>query len=206
MWDDGEKEVGTMAAIRKPGRPKKYTAAGFEKACEAYFDSICYREPKMKPMVKRDNQGFPILDKYGHQQIRYEQIVTADGRPCFETIWAEPPSLTALCLYLGIDRATFARYGAPDPDNPESERFCNTVTRARGRVEAYLESRLEDKSAARGAIFNLQQNFGWKEKKEVELGPNAQNAVAVGAGLQGMTMAEKIAMLKEAGMDVSKWE
>lgn len=196
-----------MAAVRKPGRPKKYTAKGFEKACEAYFDSISYLEPRMKPVVKRDEQGFPVLDKFGHQQIRYEQVITADGNPCFETVWAEPPSLTGLCLYLGIDRATFARYGTYDPDNPEeSERFCNTVTRARGRVEAYLESRLEDKSAARGAIFNLQQNFGWKEKKEVELGPGAQNAVAVGAGLQGMTMAEKIAMLKEAGVDVSAWE
>lgn len=195
-----------MAQIRKPGRPKKYTAAGFEKACEAYFDSISYLEPVMKPVVRRDDKGYPILDRYGHQQVRYEQVITANGKPCVETRWVEPPSLTALCLYLGIDRATFARYGTEDPDNPESERFCNTVTRARGRVEAYLESKLEDKSAARGAIFNLQQNFGWKEKKEVELGPQTQSAMAVGAGLQGLSMAEKIAMLKEAGMDVSKWE
>ena len=59
-----------MAAVRKPGRPKKYTAKGFEKACEAYFDSISYLEPRMKPVVKRDEQGFPVLDKCGHQQIR----------------------------------------------------------------------------------------------------------------------------------------
>jgi hypothetical protein len=195
-----------MAKIRKPGRPKRYTAAGFEKACEAYFNSISYMEPMMKSVVRRDKDGYPILDKYGHSQVKTEQIVTADGSLCFETRWVEPPSLTALCLYLGIDRATFARYGTPDPDNPDSERFCNTVTRARGRVEAYLESRLEDKSAARGAIFNLQQNFGWKEKREVELGPQTQSAMAVGAGLQGLSMAEKIAMLKDAGMDVSKWE
>ena len=188
-----------MAAISKPGRPKKYTAAGFQRACEAYFNSISYLEPRMKPVVKRDDHGFPILDKYGHQQIRYEQITTADGKPAFETCWTEPPSLTGLCLYLGIDRATFSRYGTYDPDNPEeSERFCNTVTRARGRVEAYLESRLEDKSAARGAIFNLQQNFGWKERKEVELGAGAQKAVAAAT----MTMEEKLALLKEIGAEV----
>lgn len=196
-----------MATIRKPGRPKKYTAASFQRACEAYFDSISYLEPRMKRVAVLTEDGLPELDGFGHQKFKHQQVVTADGKPAFETCWTEPPSLTGLCLYLGIDRATFARYGTPDPENPEeSERFCNTVTRARGRVEAYLESRLEDKSAARGAIFNLQQNFGWKEKKEIELGTGAQSAVAVGAGLQGMTMADKIAMLKEAGMDVSAWE
>lgn len=196
-----------MAAIKKPGRPKKYTAAGFQRACEAYFNSICYQEKKLKRVIVMGEDGTPVMDDKGHIRYRYEQIKTADGKLAYETVWIEPPSLTGLCLYLGIDRATFSRYGTYDPDNPEeSEKFCNTVSRARGRVEAYLEGRLEDKSAARGAIFNLQQNFGWKEKKEVELGPGAQNAVAVGAGLQGMTMADKIAMLKEAGVDVSAWE
>lgn len=188
-----------MAAVKKPGRPKKYTARAFEKACEAYFDSICYQEKRMKKVVVMTEAGEPKLDSNGHTLFKYEQIVTADKKPCFETIWTEPPSLTGLCLFLGIDRATFSRYGTYDPEHPEeSEKFCNTVTRARGRVEAYLESRLEDKSAARGAIFNLQQNFGWKERKEVELGAGAQRAVAAAA----MTMEEKLALLKEIGAEV----
>lgn len=195
-----------MAAIRKPGRPKKYTAKAFEEACEAYFDSICYYEKKLRPVVQRDEEGFPVLDRFGHPLVKWEQVVTADGRPAFETVWIEPPSLSALCLFLGIDRATFCRYGTPNPDDPNSERFCNTVTRARGRVEAYLESRLEDKQASRGAMFNLEQNFGWRYRKEIEYKPGAQNADAMGAGMQGMSMAEKLAMLKEAGVDVSAWE
>jgi len=188
-----------MAAIRKPGRPKKYEPAGFQRACEAYFNSICYRKPKMRAVPVFDDEGFPLLDDFGHQKIKFEQVITADKKPAFETVWIEPPSLTGLCLYLGIDRATFSRYGTYDPEHPEeSEKFCNTVTRARGRVEAYLESRLEDKSAARGAIFNLQQNFGWKERKEVELGAGAQRAVASAS----MTMEEKLALLKEIGAEV----
>lgn len=188
-----------MAAIRKPGRPKKYTAASFQRACEEYFDSICYEKPKMSKVPVWDDNGYPVLDDFGHQMYRFEQVVTRNGDQAMETIWTEPPSLTGLCLYLGIDRATFARYGSYDPENPEeSEKFCNTVSRARGRVEAYLESRLEDKSAARGAIFNLQNNFGWKEKKEMELGAGAQKAMAAAT----MTMDEKLALLKEIGAEV----
>lgn len=188
-----------MAAIRKPGRPKKYTAAGFQRACEAYFDSICYREKRLKRVMVMNDDGTPAMDDKGHIRHRYEQVKTADGKLAYETVWIEPPSLTGLCLYLGIDRATFSRYGTYDPEHPEeSEKFCNTVTRARGRVEAYLESRLEDKSAARGAIFNLQQNFGWKERKELELGAGAQRAVASAS----MTMEEKLALLKEIGAEV----
>jgi hypothetical protein len=188
-----------MAEVRKPGRPRKFTARGFEKACEAYFDSICYQTERMRAVPVRDEEGFPELDDFGHQKFQYKPIITAAGKPAFETVWTEPPSLTGLCLYLGIDRATFSRYGTYDPEHPEeSERFCNTVTRARGRVEAYLESRLEDKSAARGAIFNLQQNFGWKERKELELGAGAQKAVAA----HGMTMEEKLALLREIGAEV----
>lgn len=188
-----------MAAIRKPGRPKKYTPASFQRACEAYFNSISYQKAKMRAAPVFDEEGFPVLDDFGHQKVQFKQVITADGKAAFETCWTEPPSLTGLCLYLGIDRATFSRYGSYDPENPEeSEKFCNTVTRARGRVEAYLESRLEDKSAARGAIFNLQNNFGWKEKKEMELGAGAQKAVASAS----MTMEEKLALLKEIGAEV----
>ena len=188
-----------MAAIRKPGRPRKYSAGTFQKECENYFNSISYKKPKMRGEPVFDEEGFPVLDDFGHQKIQFKPVITANGKQAMDTVWTEPPSLTALCLYLGIDRATFSRYGTYDPEHPEeSEKFCNTVTRARGRVEAYLESRLEDKSAARGAIFNLQQNFGWKERKEVELGAGAQRAVAAAA----MTMEEKLALLKEIGAEV----
>lgn len=188
-----------MAEIRKPGRPKKYTAASFQRACEAYFDSISYQKPVMRGEMEFDADGYPVLDDFGHPKIKYKPVITTSGKEATETVWTEPPSLTGLCLYLGIDRATFSRYGTHDDEKPEeSERFCNTVTRARGRVEAYLESRLEDKSASRGAIFNLQQNFGWKEKKEIDLGAGAQKAMAAAS----MSMDEKLALLKEIGAEV----
>ena len=41
-------------------------------------------------------------------------------------------------------------------------------------------------------IFSLQNNYGYTERKEVELGPKARQTVAA-----GVTMAEREALLKE---------
>lgn len=52
--------------------------------------------------------------------------------------------------------------------------FCNTITRAKSRVEEYAESRLFDRDGSNGAQFNLRNNFkGWnvdnEQKLEIEL-------------------------------------
>lgn len=187
-----------MAKVKKPGRQKEYTAAGLERACEAYFNSISYQEPVMKKVPDTDEDGVARLDDKGHILYRYEQITTADGKPAFETCWIEPPGIVALCLYLGIHRSTFDRYGSLAGSDAESERFRNTVTRARGRVEAYLAAQLENRSAARGAIFNLQQNFGWKDRKEISLDEGTRRAMAA----KSMSMEEKEALLREIGAEM----
>lgn len=185
-----------MAKIRKPGRKKKFTAAQLEREVEAYFASISYQEPVQRRVPATDEAGNTVLDSKGHTVWKYVSVKTADGKPAEITSWIEAPGIVSLCLYLGIDRSTFDRYGKMDAgDDPEWERFRNTVTRARGRVEAYLVEQLGDKSAARGAIFNLQQNFGWKEKKEVSLDEETRKAVSAKA----MTMEEKLEVLRSVG-------
>lgn len=184
-----------MAKIRKQGRPRKFTAAQLEKAVEAYFDSICYQETVLRKVPQMDAEKRPVLDEMGHQVYKFEPVRTADGNEAVVTRWIEPPGILSLCLFLGIDRATFDRYGKLDQNELEAERFRNTVTRARGRVEAYLAAQLEDKSAARGAIFNLQQNFGWKDRKEISLDAGTQKAISA----KGMTMEEKLQLLREVG-------
>lgn len=188
-----------MAEIKKPGRPRKYSAAQLEKAVEAYFDSISYDEPVTRRVPVRDDCGALVFDDKGHQVYEFEQITTKDGRPAVVTQWVEPPGIMSLCLYLGIDSATFERYGKLPSTDPEDERFCRTVTRARGRVEAYLSSQLENSKAARGAIFNLQQNFGWKDRKEISLDKQTRDAVA---SAKPMTMAEKRALLLQAAEEL----
>lgn len=185
-----------MAEVKKPGRPKAYTAAQLERAIEAYFNSISYEEPVEKRVPALDENGNTQLDDKGHIVYKFEQIKTKDGNPATVTRWIEPPGIMSLCLYLGIDSTTFERYGKSPGEDSESERFRRTITRARGRVEAYLSTQLENGKAARGAIFNLQQNFGWKDRKEISLDKNTRDAMT---SVKTMTMAERMELLKSVG-------
>lgn len=192
------KEVAGVAKIGRPMGTKKYTAAAFSRGCKAYFASISYQRPVTRPEMILDDDGCPVLDDYGHTRYKQVPIITADGKEAWETCWIEPPSIQALCLHLGIDASTFSRYQKPDPEDPDGEKLAEAARLAKARVEAYLISRLEDKGAANGTKFNLQHNFGWMEKKEIELGAGAQKAVTA----TSMTMEEKLALLKEIGAEV----
>lgn len=201
----GTKEVDGMAKIGRPMGTKKYTAAAFSRGCKAYFASISYQRPVTRPEMILDDAGCPVLDDYGHKRYKQVQIITADGKEAWETCWIEPPSIQALCLHLGIDASTFSRYQKPDPEDPDGEKLAEAARMAKARVEAYLISRLEDKGAANGTKFNLQHNFGWMEKKQEDSNSGAGSS-KIEEQLTGKTMAEKLQMLQEAGVDMSLWE
>lgn len=70
-------------------------------------------------------------------------------------------TVTGLALSLGFaTRKSLLEY----EDEPE---FVNTVKRAKLRVENYIENRLFEANAT-GSIFNLKNNFEWKDKSEVD--------------------------------------
>lgn len=73
-------------------------------------------------------------------------------------------TMSGLALALGIDRKTLVNYG-------NKEEFFLTINKARAKVEGYLEQHLYG-SAVTGVIFNLKNNFGWKDKQEIDT--NAQ--------------------------------
>ena len=184
------------------GRKRKMTARMLKKRIEEYFDSITSEKPLLRAvpiLEEKDGKLFPRIDEYGHMQMAYEQVIANNGKPATETDWIRPPSIIDLCLHLGIDRTTFYRWCNPDGETEgEAEEFCNIATRARGRIEAYLTARTEDKSAARGAIANLEANFGWKRKKEIGLDEQTQRAVAMAT----MTTEDKLAALREMGISM----
>lgn len=201
----GTKEVAGMAKIGRPMGTKKYKAATFRRGCEAYFASISYRRPVTRPEMILDDDGCPVLDDYGHTRYKQAPVITADGNEAWETCWIEPPSIQALCLHLGIDASTFSRYQKQDPEDPDGEKLAEAARLAKARVEAYLISRLEDKGAANGTKFNLQHNFGWMEKKQEDSNSGAGSS-KIEEQLTGKTMAEKLQMLQEAGVDIRLWE
>ena len=180
------------------------TARMLDKRIKDYFESITSERPmlRMVPELKEDADGklCEVLDKFGHTKMVFEPVIAKNGKQAMETIWIRPPSIIDLCLYLGVDRTTFYRWCNPDGEpEGEEEEFCNIATRARGRIEAYLTARTEDKNAARGAIANLEANFGWKRRKEIGLDEQTQRAVAMTA----MTTEEKLQELQRMGINMN---
>lgn len=185
------------------GRKRKMTARMLDKRIKEYFESITSERQmlRMVPALMEDADGklCGVLDEFGHAKMIFEPVIAKNGKQAMETIWIRPPSIIDLCLHLGVDRTTFYRWCNPEGEqDEEAEEFCNIATRARGRIEAYLTARTEDKNAARGAIANLEANFGWKRKREVGLDEQTQRAVAMAS----MTTEDKLAALREMGISI----
>lgn len=65
-------------------------------------------------------------------------------------------TMSGLALYLGIDRQTLLNYS-------NNEKFFDTIKIAREKVQFMVERRALAGLGTTGAIFNLKNNFGWKD-------------------------------------------
>lgn len=144
--------------------------------------------------------GFGRPKKYTKKGLEkaVEEYFSSISRDADSEAWAveykRPPTVSGLCLYLGIDRSTWQNYA----DRELHPEFQEITAYARMRMEAYLEEQLLTREKnVQGLIFNLQNNYGWREKREVELGGESRKAVSAGAQAQSMSIAEKVALLAE---------
>ena len=71
------------------------------------------------------------------------------------------PTVSGLAYYLGMSTEALRNYG-------EKDAFLATVKGAKQRIEVALEQRLYG-NAVTGTIFNLKNNFGWKDKEPEEV-------------------------------------
>ncbi len=144
------------------GNYKKYrTSAGLEKKINAYFNSISRTIIKTEIVPKKNAEG--IIEKDSKNHVVYEEspIKNDLGEPIKVREYIVPPNLGDLCLYLGISRQTWSSYMKLDE-------FLDTTTRARARVEAYLHRELDTRlKGTDGIKFDLEENFGWREKIDV---------------------------------------
>lgn len=162
--------------MAKAGRPRKYgSAKALSDAVIAYFDSISYTEVMMR-------DGEPVLSD--------------GGRPIKFRVYVRPPTVGGLCIYLGIDRSSWNNYCDKEL-HPEFEDITNY---ARTMMESYLEEQLvlREKST-QGIQFNLENNFGWKKKREVELGSETRASMDK---MSAMTLDEKMAAIRAAAIDM----
>lgn len=170
-------------------RPKKYTKKSLAEAVDLYFDSITRIVPVMETVETggRDDKGHkiyekrPVVNKLGEEAQMEEFIV--------------PPTVADLCQFLGIHRSTWADYC----DSELHPEFSDTTTRARGRIRGYLERQLLTRRDVKGVIFDLQNNHGYAEKRQIGLDEKTRKTVAASAA--SMSMDEKLEMLKQIAAD-----
>jgi len=96
----------------------------------------------------------------------------------FAYISPEPYTMSGLALALGMDRKSLLNYS-------KDEKFFPAIKAARNRVESDVERRLMEGKATTGAIFNLKNNFDWKDKSETDVttgGDKLEGLVVVKSG------------------------
>ncbi len=164
-------------------RPKKFTAAKLRKEVERYFDSIS------RTITVKEKQDSGERDKDGHVVWEFVDIINDLGEPLRKREYIVPPTVGGLCDYLGIHRSTWNDYCNPEL-HPE---FSDTTTRARGSMRAYLETELLTRKDVKGVIFDLQNNYGYTDRKEIEIGSETKKLMA----MQSMTTEAKEEILKQ---------
>ena len=133
-----------MTTKNKGGRPLKYTPEKFEKGINEYFESI-----KEYKNIMYDDKNTKGKDNEACVKVKYE--------------WIKPPLITGLCLYLEIDRDTFANYG-------KRKELFGSYKKALAVCENYAEQQLFEGKNIAGVIFNMCNNYkdNWKQTSHIE--------------------------------------
>lgn len=184
-----------------------WTGARLRKKAQKYFDAITTREPMLRevPVCIENDAGelIPALDEFGHRKMKFTPVIAADGTEVQQTIWLSPPSLSGLCLALGVSQSTFNEWCSLDEKEPggKGNALCRAAKEVRAKIEAYYVEKSLEKGAARGAIANLEANFGWKRRREVGFDEKTRETV----GSVKMNAEDRLALLREMGL-TPPWE
>jgi len=154
------------------GRPKKYkTPAQLRRAVEGYFGEI--------------STVLPVADEHG------KPLHNVNGELITRLAYAVPPSIQGLCLHLGITERTWGNYS----DDEMFEEICED---AKLRVKAYLMEQLNVRDRPQGIIFNLQNNYEMKEKRET--GVNIQHSMSL-SEMRDLILSESAEMREDDAED-----
>lgn len=74
----------------------------------------------------------------------------------------KPYTVSGLAYALGTTRRTLLDY-------EEKDEYSHTIKSAKAKIERFNEEMLYNKDVSTtGVIFNLKNNYGWKDKQEIE--------------------------------------
>lgn len=140
------------------GRPLKFKSPEeLEKLINAYFDSC---EPHPEMVTRWAYSKKTIINKKGEDEevTNYDAPLYQETRE--ELTRGELYTINGLALFLGTNRETILEY----EDRPQ---FADTIKGAKTRIQKQLETALYGNNVT-GVIFNLKNNYGWKDKTEVD--------------------------------------
>ena len=72
-----------------------------------------------------------------------------------------PLTISWLALDLETSRQTLINY-------EQKEQFFDTIKKAKQRIESWTEEQLYRNTQVTGVIFNLKNNYDWKDKQEID--------------------------------------
>lgn len=78
-----------------------------------------------------------------------------------------PYTVSGLANALDTTRQTLINYEG-------REEFLDTIKKAKSKIEQFAEELLFVGNNTAGVIFNLKNNYGWKDKQEVEASVNSE--------------------------------
>lgn len=94
------------------------------------------------------------------------------------------PTITGLAMALGLSRQGLLDYSNKDE-------FVDTIKKAKQKVEASLEQRLFGGAVA-GTIFNLKNNFGWKDQQDIKVDGNMNHNHTIKEQINFDAVREKV--------------
>lgn len=169
------------------GRPKKYNKKTLTKAVDRYFAAIT----RVVPLTEKVDTG--RRDGDGHKIYEDKPVLNSLGVQATVEEFIVPPTVGSLCMALGIHRSTWAEYC----DHEEHPEFKDITVAARERLRTYLEQQLLVRKDVKGVIFDLQNNHGYTEKRQLDLSERATKAVSMAT----VPLSEKEALLREIARD-----
>lgn len=115
------------------------------------------------PKFKTVKEMQSAIDEYfDYCDNRIVQVFSQKMNQLIEINKPEPYTIEGLCLALDLSRAGLLNYEKTEG----YEKFFNTVKRAKMRVQkSIVLNSLENQAA--GPIFNLKNNFGYKDSQEI---------------------------------------
>lgn len=143
---------------------------------ETIQGEVLLKHPGGRPLkYKSAKQMQVIIDQYFDDCRDNYTEALAGEYSCKDRITDNiKPTVSGLAYVLDLTRNSLINYeGRPE--------FLRTVRQGRARIEQYLEQRLYETSPA-GAIFNLKNNYGWRDEKHLTLENNEIRTIKIITG------------------------